>query len=72
MKEIILCTKKNYFAFERTKYIQTDDLAMGSSLGAALADIFMINVENSLLPNSTKYITSWKTQKIAKVSHISN
>ena len=33
---------------------------MGSPLGPVLADIFMMELENSLAPNMTKYITYWK------------
>ena len=33
---------------------------MGSPLGPVLADIFMIVLENSLVPNLIKYITFWK------------
>ena len=41
-------------------YVQTDGVAMDSPLGPVLANIFMIELENSLLPNLTKYITFWK------------
>ena len=34
--------------------------AMGSPLGPVLQDIFMTELENSLLPNLFKYITFWK------------
>ena len=33
---------------------------MGSPLGPVLADVFLIELENSLLPKLTKYITLWK------------
>ena len=33
---------------------------MGSPLGPVLADISMIVLENSLVPNLIKYITFWK------------
>ena len=41
-------------------YVQTDVVAMDSPLGPVLANIFMIELENSLLPNLIKYITFWK------------
>ena len=41
-------------------YVQTDGVAMDSPLGPVLANIFMIELENSLLPNLIKYITFWK------------
>ena len=59
-KMLILCTKNVYFTFESRTYVQTDGVAMGSPLEPVLADIFMIKLENSHLPNLTKYITFWK------------
>ena len=61
MKEmLILCTKNVHYVFESRIYVQTDGIAMGSPLGPVLADIFMIQLENSLLPDLTNYITFWK------------
>ena len=45
-----------HFTFESRTYVQTDGVDMGS-LGPVLAEIFMIELENSLPPNLTKYIT---------------
>ena len=52
---LILCTGNVHFTFECRTYVQTDGEAMGSPLGPALADIFMIELENLV-----KYITFWK------------
>ena len=57
---LILCTENVYFTFECRTYVQTDGIAMGSPLGPVLADIFMIELENWLLPNLVKYIIFWK------------
>ena len=57
---LILCTKNVHFTFQSRTYIQIDGVAMGSLLARVLADIFMIELENSLLPNLAKYITFWK------------
>ena len=57
---LILCTKKVHFTFNGKTYIQTDGVAMGSPLGPVLADIFMIELEKSLLPERTSYISYWK------------
>ena len=59
VETLTLCTKNVHFTFESRIYVQTDFVATGSHLGAVLADIFMIELENSLLPNLTKYITFW-------------
>ena len=39
------------------KHVQTDGVAMGSPSGL---ESFIIEFENLLLPNLTKYITFWK------------
>ena len=57
---LILCTKNVHFTFESRTYVPTDVVAMASPLGLVLADIVMIELENSLLPKLTKYITFWK------------
>ena len=59
-KNKILCSKNVHCAFESRTSVQTDGVAMGSPLGPVLADIFMMELENSLAPNMTKYIMYWK------------
>ena len=59
-KMLILCTRNVHFTFEFGTYVQTDGVAMGSPLGSVLADIFVIELENLLLPKLTKYIRFWK------------
>ena len=54
---LLLCTKKIHFTFNGKTYIQTDGVAMGLPLGPVLADIFMIELEKSLLPELTSYIS---------------
>ena len=61
MKELlILCTKKNHFTFDNVIKVQNDGVAMGSPLGSVLTDIFMIELETSLLPGLTDYLQYWK------------
>ena len=61
MKEmLILCTKNVHFTFESRTYVKIDGVALGSPLGQVVKDIFMIEIENSSLPNLTKYVTFWK------------
>ena len=57
---LLLCTKKVRFTFNGKTYIQTDGVAMSSPLGPVLAGIFMIELEKSLLPELTSYISYWK------------
>ena len=61
MKELlILCTKNVHFTFDNVIKVQNDGVAMGSPLGPVLSDIFMIELETSLLPELTDYIQFWK------------
>ena len=56
MKELlILCTKKFHFTFDNVIKVQNDGMAMGLPLGPVLSDIFMIELERSLLPELTIY-----------------
>ena len=52
--------KNVHLTFESRTYVQTDSVALGSPLVLVLVDIFLIELENSLLPKLTKYITFWK------------
>ena len=53
MKEMLmLFTKNDRFIFNENAYKQTDDVAMGFLLGSVLADIFMDELENNIVPVS--------------------
>ena len=61
MKEMLMLYTKNvHFTFESKRCEQTNGVAMGTPLGLALWTLFMIELENLLLPNLTKYIRFWK------------
>ena len=47
---LILCTKNVYFFSNEEIYKQTDGVAMGLPLGPLLAYIFMIELENNIVP----------------------
>ena len=54
MKELlILCTKNVHFTFNNESYVQVDGVAMGSPVGPVLANIFMVELETSVIPNLT-------------------
>ena len=60
MKELfLLCIKNVYFAFNGQIYFQVDGIAMGSPLPPLLADIFLIELERSLIPNLRK-VKFWR------------
>ena len=57
---LLLCTKKVHFSFNGQFYSQKDGIAMRSRLGPAIASIFRVELERSLLPKLSSYMTSWK------------
>ena len=61
MKNIlILCTKNVHFTFTNEIYIQNDGVVMGSPLGPILAGIFMVELENTLVPKLKQHIKNWR------------
>ena len=61
MKGLLLfCTKKDHFTFNGKIYMQVDGVTMGAPLGPVLVDIFMIDLEKSILPELTECIKYWK------------
>ena len=78
MKELlILCTKNVHFTFNNETYIQVDCVAMGSPLGPVLANIFMVELETSVIPNLSNKVKLWKrfvddTYCLARSEYIDN
>ena len=61
LKELLLlCTKHLHFRFNGETYTQIDGVAMGSPLGPLLANIFMISLEEKVLPKVSNYLCYWK------------
>ena len=61
MKELlILCTKNVHFTFNNDTCIQVDGVEMGSPLGPVLANIFMVEVKISVIPNLSNKVKLWK------------
>ena len=54
-----LCTKRMHFSFNNDIYKQTNGVAMGSPLGPVLANIFMVELEDSLVPRLSDKMKLW-------------
>ena len=78
MKELLkFCTKNVYFAFNKETYIQVDGVAMDSPLGPVLGNIFMVELETSVIPNLRNKVKLWKrfvddTYWLARLEYIDN
>ena len=60
MKELLyLCTKEGHFTFNDEIYMQTDGVMMGSPLGSLIANIFMCELENHLVPTMDNVLEGW-------------
>ena len=60
MKELLnLCTKSAHFTFDGNIYVQNDGVAMGSPLGPVLANIFMVELERSVITTLMNKMKCW-------------
>ena len=53
---LYLCTKHAHFTYGGKIYVQIDGVAMRSPLCPLLANIFMISVEEAILPSIKKHV----------------
>ena len=61
MKELLLLATKNaHFMFSNDIYQHYEGVWMGSPLGPVIAEIFMVELERTILPRLTEYMTPWK------------
>ena len=60
MKKLLtLYTKNVHFPFSNELYIQTDRVAMGSPLGSEIENMFMVELENTLVPKLKDHVQKW-------------
>ena len=77
-KLLLLCTKNVHFTFNNKIYQQCDGVAIGFPLGPVITGIFMVELERTLLPRLTEYMTPWKryvddtiaTRKLTSIDHV--
>ena len=54
------CTKDVHVNFNGTTYIQKDGVAMASPLAPVLADIFMVELQRTLISKISQHLEFWK------------
>ena len=72
---LILCTENVRFTFNEEVYNQTHGVAMGSPLGPIVDDMFMVELENNIVPVLQEYLSFWKryfddTRRFVKIETI--
>ena len=78
MKELLLlCTQGVPFTFNGETYMQIDGVMMGSPLGALFANIFMCELENTIIPRLGQTIRNWTryvddTFAFIEIEHLEN
>ena len=60
MIELYLCTKNVHFTLNSKTYVQIDGVAMGSPPGPVLASIFMVELEQNIIPRLSKDVSLCK------------
>ena len=59
-KLLTLCSKNVHFTLNNEIYVQNDGVAMGSPLGPTLANVFMVDLENTLVPRLHENVKKWR------------
>ena len=68
MKKLLtLCTKNVHFSFNNEIYIQLDRVAMGSPLGPVIANIFMVELETTLVPRLEDHVQKWRLSQMIRL-----
>ena len=59
-KLLLICTKEVHFLFNGQTYQQIDGVAMGSPLGPVIANIFMSELEQAVIPTLAEDVSLWR------------
>ena len=61
MKKLLtLRTKIVHFTLNNEIYVQNDGVVMGSPLGPILANVYMVELENTLVPRLHQHVQKWR------------
>ena len=55
-----MCKKELHFTFNGKVYQQTDGVCMGSPLGPVLANVFMVYLEETIVPTAQDSMPEWR------------
>ena len=59
-KLLTLCTKNVHFTLNNEIYVQNDGVAIGPPLGPILTNVFMVELDNTLVPRLRQHIKEWR------------
>ena len=71
-KFLTLCTKNVHFTLNDEIYVQNDGVAMGSPPGPILANIFMVELEDTLVPRLHQHVKKWKCYVDGTFTYVKN
>ena len=69
---LTLCTKNVHFTLNNGIYVQNDGVAMGSPLGPILANVFMVELENTLVAILHEHVKRWRRFVDDTFAYVSN
>ena len=73
MKNILLlCTKNVHFTFTNEIYIRNDWVVMVSSIDLTFAGIFIIELENMLVPKLRQHMQNWRRYEDDNLAYMKN
>ena len=69
---LTLCNKNVHFTLNNGIYVQNDGVAMGSPLGPILANVFMVELENTLVAILHEHVKRWRRFVDDTFAYVSN
>ena len=73
MKKLLtLCTKNVHFTLNNEIYVQNDGVAMGFPRGSILANVFMVELKNTLAPRVHQNVKKWRRHADDTFAYVKN